>query len=261
MITEPYPKISCVMVTVGRPDKIRRSIQCYRRQLYPNKELVILSQADDCVNKELCKLAVEDIHFFTAPKTLSLGGMRNLSVELTQGEIICLWDDDDLSHPFRLARQFNALADGVSASAYQEHLKWFEDTDEIYWVDWSIEVGEDRRYLHGTSMYRKEIFCKCGNMLYPEVDREEDWNAVQNILKLGNMAGIREGYQYIYTYHGDNVYWRAHHELVLKKRVYTKEELLDRRSLIELALIECGVDRCVKVCSTNGVAFEYSPEV
>jgi glycosyltransferase involved in cell wall biosynthesis len=267
---ETYPKISCVMVTAGRPDKIRRSIRCYLRQIYPDKELIILSQGKENINKELSNyvksLELSDIYFFTAPENLSLGGMRNLGVELTHGDIICQWDDDDLSHPFRLAKQFNALsADGVLVSAYQEHLKWFEDTNEIYWIDWSVEVGEDRRYLHGTSMYRKETFCDCGNMLYPEVGpqsgREEDWNAIKKILGKGRIAGIREGYHYIYTYHGDNIYWRSHHELVLRKRVYTKDELLARKLVIELALRECGVDRQVRVCSNDGVAFEFSPEI
>ena len=265
---ENYPKISCVMVTTGRIEKVRRSIECYRRQTYPMKELVILSQGNDEVNRNLSDyirlLQLPDISFITAPETLSLGGMRNTCIELTQGQVICQWDDDDLYHPFRLMRQYNALVgDGVIASIFQEHLEWFEDTDEIYWIDWSIEEVEDRRYLHGTAMYWKDTFCAAGNLLYPEYGlqsgREEDWNAVQWMLTRGRIAGVRDGYQYIYTYHGNNIYWRAHHELVLQKRVYTKDELLARRPLLERSLRECGVDRPVKICAIDGPVFEYVP--
>jgi glycosyltransferase involved in cell wall biosynthesis len=255
------------MVTTGRFDKIRRSVRCYLKQIYPNKELIIVSQGTNDVNRNIrdyVTLLGNNIYFHTAPPRLSLGGMRNLSLELTHGEIICQWDDDDLSHPLRLARQFGALvSDGIVASAYQEHFKWFEDTGEMYWVDWSIETGEDRRYLHGTSMFRKQLFHTCGNLLYPDTgtqsNKEEDWNAVKKILQIGGIAPVRDGYQYIYTYHGNNVYWRAHHELVLRKRVYTTEELLERKPIIESALRECGVDKKIKMCSINGVAFEYEP--
>lgn len=266
---EAYPKISCVMVTAGRLDKIKRSIRCYLRQTYANRELVILSQGDEVANKQIAEyvysLHDDSVHFHTAHPRLSLGCMRNLSVSISQGDIICLWDDDDLYHPFRIAKQYNALiGEDVQASAYQQHLKWFEDTDEIYWIDWSVEEGEDRRYLHGTSMYRKSVFHNYNSMLYPErgpqSDREEDWNAVKKILMLGRIAGVQEGNHYIYTYHGNNIYHRAHHELVLQKRVYTHDELCSLQSVIERSLKDCGVDRPVKVCSLTGVAFEFYPE-
>ena len=266
---EVYPKISCVMVTNGRPEHVRRSVACYLRQTYPVRELVVVSQGTPAVNEELraylTSLARPDISFFQAPTELSLGGMRNLSVELTQGQVICQWDDDDLSHPLRLARQYNALmSDGVVCAAYQQHMKWFEDTNEMYWIDWSVEQGEDRRYLHGTAMFYKDTFCRLGNMMYPDFGpqsaREEDWNAVQKMLKRGSIAGIVDGYQYIYTYHGNNIYWRSHHELVLQKRVYSKAELLERRGSLTQALRDCGVDRPVKLCALDGPAFEFRPE-
>jgi glycosyltransferase involved in cell wall biosynthesis len=261
-------KISCVMVTAGRPHLIERSLDCYIRQTYPHKELVVLTQGSPETNAVIRSIIQRknrpDIKLHEAPQSLSLGGMRNLSIELTHGSVICQWDDDDLSHSSRLWRQYRSLrGDDTIATAYQEHLKWFEDTDEIYWVDWSIETEEDRRYLHGTAMFRKKAFTDCHNLLYPEYgnqsQKEEDWNAIQKLLKHGKMKGIREGCQYIYTFHGNNIYWRDHHALVLQKRVYTSEEVLLRRDFITEHLRDCGVNRPVKICAISGPVFEYQP--
>lgn len=263
----PTPKISCLMVTLGRPAMVHRSTACYLKQTYPNRELVILSQGGPEPNEEIrsyvSSLGRSDIHFITAPAALTLGAMRNLSIELSTGSYICQWDDDDFHHPLRLSTQYgNLLQDGVVAALYMEHLKFFETTGEIYWIDWSVEVGEDRRYLPGTVMFPKIVFHKFKNLLYPESgrqsNREEDWSALQKFCSLGRIAPIRAGYQYIYSFHGDNTYWLEHHQHVLKKRVYSTQDLLERKGSIESALTACGVGRCV-IRSLSEVAFIYEP--
>lgn len=262
------PKISCLMVTTGRLGLLQRSVGCYVRQTYPNRELVILSQGKDADNQAIRSyvdsLGRDDIQFVSAPSTLTLGAMRNLSIEVSTGTILCQWDDDDIHHPHRLVTQFNALSqDEVSASLYMEHLKYFETTGELYWIDWSIEVGEDRRHLAGTAMFRKSLFYQAKNILYPEhgvqSTKEEDWNVLQKFCEHGRIASVLQGYQYIYTFHGDNTYWLEHHRFVLKKRVYAVEELLYNRRFIEDALRSSNIDKKVNVRSLEGTAFVYDP--
>lgn len=261
------PKISCVTVTNGRVALLKKAIHCYLSQTYGNKELIVLSQGSNEVNIQIRahidSLQRRDIQFISADPKMSLGAMRNLSIELTTGEVICQWDDDDLYHPFRLSNQFHRLSQGAIAACYRQHLKYYLHTGEMYWIDWSIEKQEFERYLPGTIMFWKQIFYNSYNKLYPEVGeccgREEDLCLLQRFLNEGKIADVDDGHQYTYVYHGNNIYWLEHHNLVLAKRVFNNDELLARKSLLEETFRVVGIDQPVKVRSLEGTAFEYTP--
>ena len=259
------PKISCLTVTEGRFDLLKKSIQCYLKQTYKNKELVIASQGTDDVNDKIesyiKELLRKDIKFFRARRELSLGAMRNLSIELAVGSVLCQWDDDDLYDPFRLATQYHLLQQpNISASIYQQHLKFFLPTREIYWVDWSIEYPENRRYLCGTAMFRKSVHDHYDNFLYPEVgpqsNKEEDWNVLDRLIEIGKIAPVIDGNQYIYVYHGNNVYDINHHKLVLDKKVMNQSELLKNKKIITDTLKSVGVEN-VMIRDNEGIAFKH----
>lgn len=261
-----YPKISCTTVTLGRVPLIKKSIDCYRAQTYKNKEMIILSQgkAEDNAQIEayIRSLGRDDIKLYTTREDTCLGAMRNLSVELATGEVVCQWDDDDLYHPYRLVTQYNALREEACQPLYMEHLKYFKNTGDMYWIDWSIEGEERRSYLCGTAMYYKRTFERAGNMLYPEAGSqchvEEDWNALDRLIEFGRIAPIREGYQYIYVYHGDNIYDLDHHKLVLDKRVRDVEFLRTYRVGLENTFKSVGIDTPVAMRSLDEVAFEWT---
>jgi glycosyltransferase involved in cell wall biosynthesis len=248
------------MVTNGRPQLIEKAILCFDRQIYQNRELIIVSQATSECNLLIKQLINKpNIHFYAASPKLSLGAMRNLSIEIATGDYICQWDDDDLYHPARISTQLKPLLDkDVIASLYCEHLKFFSHTNELYWIDWSIESVEHRKYLPGTVLFRKEIFFR-DNQLYPESgnqsNKEEDWNVLQKLLSYGYIEPIRAGYQYIYVYHGSNVYWLAHHELVLQKRVLTAEEMNKEKVLETLKYVP--LPKPIHVKSLEGNIFTY----
>jgi glycosyltransferase involved in cell wall biosynthesis len=261
------PKISCVTVTNGRVALLKKSIHCYLSQTYSNKELIVLSQgskdANEQIGSHIDSLQRRDIQFITCDPKMSLGAMRNLSLELTTGEVVCQWDDDDLCHPFRISDQFHRLSQGAIAACYRQHLKYYLHTGEMYWIDWAIEKQVFERYLPGTIMFWKQFFHDSYNMLYPEFGkcsgREEDLCLLQRFLDTGTIADVDLGHQYIYVYHGNNIYWLEHHNLVLAKRVFTNEELLARKPLLEETFRAVGIDQPVKVRSLEGVAFEYQP--
>jgi glycosyltransferase involved in cell wall biosynthesis len=257
-----FPKVSCVMATTGRLELIRKSVACFLAQTYAPRELIVLSQGDASRNKQvedyLKSLNRDDIQFITCQPSMSLGAMRNLSIELTTGDVICQWDDDDLYHPLRIQTQLNVLlGSGIAACAYQQHLKLFEDKNELYWIDWQSMPQEFERYLCGTIMFPKSIFYQCGNLLYPDQRREEDLSVLLKIMNFGRIAPVVQGYQYIYVYHGNNTYWREHHALVLEKKVLGKSELLARRNEIEQSLRLVGLTSRTAVRSLFEDAFIY----
>jgi glycosyltransferase involved in cell wall biosynthesis len=262
-----------VTVTRGRAKLAVQSIRCYERQTYPNKNMVLLSQGSEEENAQiryhLQLLGRDDILFVTAPSDLSLGAMRNTSVELATGEVICQWDDDDLYHPERLATQYNVLRcnSGRIASVYTEFLKYFEEDRQLYWCDWSGEPLLSHKYLSGTVMFYKKCFGwfeKFYPQTGPQSKVEEDLNVLEKLLASGEMGVVRNGFQYIYVYHGKNTYDMSHHRLALNtswgKRLMDAPSLLKNRSLLEETFRLVGMEAEIAVRSDQSVAFTYRPE-
>lgn len=278
ILTSP-PKISCVMTSIGRVELMKRSINCYRNQTYRNRELVILSQAGSEGNTQLeyhlRELNDPSILLLPAPKHLVLGALRNTLVEIATGEIVCQWDDDDLYSSDRLANQYHALVENRVniACAYCKFVKLFflPEGNQLYWCDWSGEFEYSHRFLCGTVMFYKELtydLTKAHGLLYPETGSqchvEEDLNVWQKLIRRGKVVDIPGGLDYIYVFHGSNLYDLEHHRLTLDtrwgKKLGTKEELRAHRKQIFRLLEDVGVVEKVDIMSAEGVAFTYEPK-
>lgn len=260
------------MVTNGRADMVRNSISCFLSQKYPLKELVILSQGNEDQNREISELAKHpSVMFVEAPSSLSLGSMRNTSVELAHGTIICQWDDDDLYHSDRLMAQYKKLRSRSSATAslYTQHLKYFKDRKKMYGVDCAsgtedyqqlVSREPFRKYLTGSVMFYKWCFHRYRNLFYPEFghqsDREEDLNVLQKLMHLGEVVPVEEPH-YIYVFHGNNTYELWHHEMGLhKKKIFTKDELESSQSFLVEMFKNTGIQGPFDVCTSPIVDFD-----
>lgn len=261
-------------VTTGRVEIVKKAISHFLSQTYKNKEMVVVTQGSMENNMQIRQLTESHgIIFVAASQDLTLGAMRNLSIELTTGDVICQWDDDDYYHPERLATQYKFLRCGGIASLYTQHLKLFKNSKKMYWVDYKrgtedyLEVVEKfpyKRFLNGSIMFRKRYFHEFKNFLYPESgdqsNKEEDLNVLQRLIQIGNVCEVNEGYQYVYVYHGDNTYELKHHEMGLhKKHIFSKEELDCNRHILEetFSFMEIGG---FDVCASPVVDFDQ-PDV
>jgi glycosyltransferase involved in cell wall biosynthesis len=135
------------MVTRDRPAFAARAIRCFADQRYPARELIIVCQGTSDYRRHLADLAqkhgISDITILDAAGDMSLGALRNRALDTASGDLICIWDDDDdCSHPDRLATQVAQLIDDNSHSCFLgEHLQLFDRT--LYWIDW--ELGTPKR--------------------------------------------------------------------------------------------------------------------
>lgn len=102
------PLVSCVMPTFNRRPYIRAAIDCWLKQTYQNKELIILDDGDDPVRDLVPRK--KGIRYIRNAKGREITGTkRNHCCELAKGEIICHWDDDDWSAPDRIEHQLGLL--------------------------------------------------------------------------------------------------------------------------------------------------------
>ena len=113
------PLISCLCPTKNHPNIVKKAIDCFNNQTYPNKELILVTDELNPYLKELekftlkkfgCKIVPSDnIKLFCAPHGTKIGGLRSISVEKASGEYVATWDDDDVHHRDRITTQYKAI--------------------------------------------------------------------------------------------------------------------------------------------------------
>lgn len=121
------PTVCCVMLTRDLPELAAKAVECFRRQTYGNKQLLILDSSFDRrhhigVLEENPRI---DYDHIVQAVGFTIGSLRNTANAQTQSEILIHWDDDDWSHPNRIAEQVALLqSSGVDVVGYNEMLFW-----------------------------------------------------------------------------------------------------------------------------------------
>lgn len=237
--------ISCVMVTrVARLEKIAQSVADFLSQTYELRELVIIHdgslddhdrivQVVESLSQRFPRRSPIAVHRVGAQATL--GALRNLAIQRSQGDLICQWDDDDRYHPLRLDLQFQALqSKGADACFLADQLHYFTDDRRLSWDDWSVEPYP-LDFVPGTMLaLRAEL------PAYPEWPRGEDSSLVLALLAKGKrIARLKDsGWCYVYVHHGDNVWSREHHDAIVRMKSLSEARLRARWHILRARLGE-----------------------
>src|SRR5262249_13990002 len=133
LLQAKLPLISCLMVTLDRLTLAKRAIRSFAAQSYPERELVIVTDGTDTFRQSLeryiAALELDKVRFVTlGDERLTLGRLRNISMDAAEGEILCQWDDDDYSHPERLIVQAgHMLRQSAAACFLTDHLHFIQE--------------------------------------------------------------------------------------------------------------------------------------
>jgi len=198
------PLVSCVCVTRNRVAHLRRVIENFQHQTYPNKELLILFESDDNMTKQLSYLIrADNIRWHEAPSVpkMSLGNLRNLSIELAAGDYFCQWDDDDWYHRERIEMQLRCLLESHKCACILGYWLMYDAVEEMAYLSHMEAWG-------GTILCRKDVFSEVNR--YPDQTRHEDTHFIREIVTLKNFAPLIMPSLYIYAFHGRNTFERAH---------------------------------------------------
>jgi len=256
------PLISCLTVTLpvpGRFERLKQSLAAYAGQTHARRELVLVvnggvAESATAIKAHVAALGRADIRIVEPPGDLTLGALRNVSLEAARGEVVCQWDDDDLNHPTRLERQLGALAASEAEGiCLQEVMQFFPAERRLYCTNWR---ATDARAHPGTLMRWTRA-----SAAYPETGAQarlgEDLEVVLELQRRGAYA-VMEGVPHLYVYvsYGENSWDEGHHHM-LATRLGLSQGLLQRReaSLREgLAAFDLGPGD-VTVQGSNGPAF------
>ena len=137
-MSESQPTVCAIMLTADRPEYARKAVENFRAQTYPGKRLYIFDSGSvPCVESlpdgypEML-ITYHNSHTRRPPHR-TIGELRNDALEWISrdgADILIHWDDDDYSHPNRIAEQVALLqSSGADAVGYREMLFWRHHCD------------------------------------------------------------------------------------------------------------------------------------
>jgi hypothetical protein len=146
------------MLTKDRSGLAARAVECFRKQIYQNKRLVILDTGVqsagyfgdyDCVSHHWADLSLRE---------WTIGALRNeVNKQSAYSEIIAHFDDDDWSHPSRISEQVALLqSSGSDCVGYRECLFWDERPERI---DMNAQAGAWLYSVPSSSWVLGSSFC------------------------------------------------------------------------------------------------------
>lgn len=199
-IPDGGPLVSCLMVTQNRPHIGRIAVECFRRQTWPNRELVIVdTSAASALTVWVRSLKDPRIRVVLLPgDTRSLGELRNVSAVEARGAYLAQWDDDDLHHPLRLETQLSVIAaTDTSANMLLRATLWGPREGRLAFCQ--------VRPLEGSLVCARNAMPR-----YPSLARMEDTPAIRALEASHPVSYIDLPELYLYVSHGANT-WDAWH--------------------------------------------------
>jgi glycosyltransferase involved in cell wall biosynthesis len=200
------PLVSCVMVSRGNPEILRHSVNCFLRQTYENRELVIVVKS---ISPELqsyldsIRTAPRPVHIHAVPASLELGDVRNMAIARAEGTLVCSWDDDDLHHPRYLDHMVGFMeASGVDIAFLNQLTMW--------WPARKIFALTKYRIWEGSMVAHRALI-----PIYPSLDRSEDSVVVRAMVRRRAFVVVQAPQLYIYAVTGENTWDEGHMEGVI----------------------------------------------
>lgn len=188
------PLVSCLMVTSDRPRHAERAIECFIAQSYPNRELIVIDGSEsDQLQQGVEAIRIRKIKLHREPPARrTMGELRNLAVQKSAGQYVCVWDDDDLYDPDRLSVQMSAIT-ALGADAC------FLARVQLWWPARRILAHSFRRTWDGSMICAKDKMPP-----YPALHREEDPAVTYRLWRSRRVVMLDEPRLYTYVFHGAN---------------------------------------------------------
>lgn len=192
--------VCAIMLTRDRPELARRAVECFRTQTYENKRLLIWDNTVDPEQLDDYQEDDEAVVRVFASSSRTIGTLRNEAIGFwTEYPIIIHWDDDDYSHPNRIAEQVALLeASGADVVGYNEMLFWREGNsvpgaDPQLWRDKPSEAWlythqtPKRPYALGTSLCYKRSTWERHNFANETQGVEDHWLREKNVVAVSSL--------------------------------------------------------------------------
>jgi glycosyltransferase involved in cell wall biosynthesis len=149
-MSNELPFVSCLCPTYRRPKLLENSIACFLAQDYPadRRELIVLDDAG-----ELGAQTGEGWQIISIPRRFrSLPEKFNALAGLSQGEILIVWEDDDIYLPHHISSHVAAMAG---------HL-WSKPSTVLSDYTGQIQEEDATGRFHASIAMTRQAFIQCG---------------------------------------------------------------------------------------------------
>ncbi|MCP4599016.1 MAG: glycosyltransferase family 2 protein [Proteobacteria bacterium] len=188
------PFASCMCLTYGRPHLLEEAIKCFLEQDYKGKkELVVFN---DLESQELVFDHPEVRVINESKRYPTLGEKRNACVDICRGDLVFVWDDDDIYLPWRLS---------LTASEIKNH-RYFKCNQA--WICGNRKItGPAKNLFHSGCAFTKDLFRDVGG--YNKMNSGEDNSIEKKFLKRKERPITPlplDAIYYVYRWKGTNSY-------------------------------------------------------
>ncbi|HLO93425.1 MAG TPA: glycosyltransferase family A protein, partial [Burkholderiaceae bacterium] len=195
------PLVSCIMPTADRRAFIEQALQDYLAQDYPNRELVVVDDGRDPVADLMPRR--DDIRYIRLEQRRSVGAKRNIACEMSRGELVAHWDDDDWRAPGWLRSQVEVLLSrGAEVCGLDKVFFYRPEGREAWRYVWD---GAAHWVCGGTLCYRRDYWRR---FPFPDLDIGED-NAFVWKAPAERVAVNPDTSQYVARVHAGNTSAKA----------------------------------------------------
>jgi len=144
-------KLSCLCLTMSsRTEFLTHAVECFNRQTWENKELVIVADAD-CDLELMRRLGPDAVIVMCEGKPV-IGTKRNIGCEHSTGSYIAVWDDDDHSAPTRIAFQHEVLQQTKKSVCSFMQIPFVNEKGEWY-LSLPHGIGPNAKVGIGSSLF------------------------------------------------------------------------------------------------------------
>jgi len=199
------PLVSCIMPTYNRRPFVPLALESFRRQSYPNTELIVVDDGEDAVG-DLCT-GVPRVRYIRLRRRASIGAKRNVACGEARGEVIAHWDDDDWYAPDRLRYQAEPILSGETDLTGLVGSLVMELPDCQFWtiqpnLHATMFVGD----VHGGTLAFRRSLLERG-VRYPESNLAEDAALLRQAVRRGmRLSRLDNDGLFVYVRHGRNAW-------------------------------------------------------
>lgn len=212
------PLVSCLCVSSNRPPYLKRAIAHYANQTYPNREMVVVSEKFSQDYQEIIEAAVSSgqlirYYWMNEDEKVSLGRLRNYSIEKANGGFICTWDDDDWYHYKRIELQVEATLKSQKNGCIMPFYILYDSVHK-------------EAYMSVPIPHPVTIFCRkdsiTSDINYRDLNKAEDTYLIHNLNQRNTFVPLVNPSLYIYVYHSKNSWDLSHFKQFCGKKFSEK---------------------------------------
>lgn len=201
----PIPSVSVVMSVYERYTYLKEALESILNQTYQDIEVIIVlehSSKQTEISNFIKKFVDDRIVIIKNDVKLGFAESLNVGIRAAKGKYVARMDDDDISLPWRLEKQYEYLESHQDVGILGTSVHLFMNKDYDIYPETNSEKIKTRTLInnqmfHPTIMMRKDIIEKY-NLFYSKNYKTEDaelWSRAVKYVKMSNLSEVLLNYR------------------------------------------------------------------